>query len=398
VLQKARRDGQSEIFVLVATPSFGECPNFFRIRLNEIFDGDDRLPAEILLSVGCRSTRKNPLGLLNCFVYVHWKCPGERLAVESWRNAFFSVGSNIALSSFVSTAAKWAALRRPPWPKYMRDSRSRRVWIERPVYCVRQCDLLGNQVVLPRMEVVGSRFLWEGFDMRKVTHRANVTSLAAAAVLFGTLCLVATARAEPSGDGAAGWTDDFSAETGDLVATGRNPYFVLEPGYVLVLDDGAVQLTVTVKNETTTIDGVECRVVEEREVESGKVIEVSNNYFAISRRTNSAYYFGEDTGGAWRSGANGARFGLMMPGLPLVGAKHYQEIAPGAAMDRAEIVSVSETVKTPAGEFKNCLKVEETTPLEPGEKEYKYYAPGIGLIQDGPLKLVKYGTLGTTPK
>jgi len=84
----------------------------------------------------------------------------------------------------------------------------------------------------------------------------------------------------------------------------------------------------------------------------------------------------------------------MMPGLPLVGAKHYQEIAPKVALDRAEILSVSETVKTPAGVFKNCLKVVETTPLEPRNKEYKYYAPGIGLVQDGKLKLVKYGKVG----
>jgi hypothetical protein len=35
--------------------------------------------------------------------------------------------------------------------------------------------------------------------------------------------------------------------------------------------------------------------------------------------------------------------------------------------------------------------VEETTPLEPGVKEYKYYAAGVGLVQDGSLKLVKYG-------
>jgi uncharacterized protein DUF3108 len=65
-------------------------------------------------------------------------------------------------------------------------------------------------------------------------------------------------------------------------------------------------------------------------------------------------------------------------------------------MDRAEIVSVSETVQTPAGEFKNCLKVEETTPLEPETKGYKYYAPGVGLIQHGALKLVKYGKAQTT--
>jgi hypothetical protein len=142
------------------------------------------------------------------------------------------------------------------------------------------------------------------------------------------------------------------------------------------------------------VDGVECRVVEEKETKGDKVVELSENYFAISKRTNSVYYFGENVGGAWRSGEKGARFGLMMPGLPLVGAKHYQEIAPKAAMDRAEIVSVSETVRTPAGEFKNCLKVEETTPLEPGNKEFKYYAPGVGLVQEGSLKLVRYGTPG----
>lgn len=60
-------------------------------------------------------------------------------------------------------------------------------------------------------------------------------------------------------------------------------------------------------------------------------------------------------------------------------------------MDRAEIVSVAATVRTPAGAFRNCLEVEETTPLEPGVRDYKYYAPEVGLVQDGSLKLVKYG-------
>ena len=61
------------------------------------------------------------------------------------------------------------------------------------------------------------------------------------------------------------------------------------------------------------------------------------------------------------------------------------------AMDRAEIVSLSETVETPAGKFENCLEVEETTPLEPDVKEVKVYAPGVGLIVDGGLRLVRYG-------
>jgi hypothetical protein len=61
-------------------------------------------------------------------------------------------------------------------------------------------------------------------------------------------------------------------------------------------------------------------------------------------------------------------------------------------MDRVEIISLTDTVRTPAGEFKNCLKVKETTPLEAGVTDYKYYAPGIGMVQDGALKLVKSGT------
>ena len=73
----------------------------------------------------------------------------------------------------------------------------------------------------------------------------------------------------------------------------------------------------------------------------------------------------------------------------MLGAKYHQEVAPTVAMDRATIVSVSETVKTPAGEFTNCLKVEETTPLQRFTTEYKYYAPGIGMVSDGSMNLVK---------
>jgi len=45
----------------------------------------------------------------------------------------------------------------------------------------------------------------------------------------------------------------------------------------------------------------------------------------------------------------------------------------------------------PAQTFRNCLFVAETTPLEPGHVSLKYYARGVGLIQDGVLKLVEHG-------
>ena len=195
------------------------------------------------------------------------------------------------------------------------------------------------------------------------------------------------------------FTSRFDVEKSDLASTGRNPWFNLDPGHTLTLEDANTRLVITVLNETKVVDGVETRIVEERETEKGALIEVSRNYFAISRRTNSVFYFGEDVymykdgkvinhEGAWLSGVGGARFGLMMPGLPLMRARYFQEVAPKVVMDRAEIVSLTESIKTPAGVFTNVLKMEETTPLEPNAKEAKFYAAGIGLIQDGDLKLV----------
>jgi hypothetical protein len=81
---------------------------------------------------------------------------------------------------------------------------------------------------------------------------------------------------------------------------------------------------------------------------------------------------------------------MMLPGTPSVGMRYYQEQAPGAAMDRAEVVSVSETLIAPAGTFSKCLRTEETTPLEPKTKEDKVYAPGVGLVKDGALELVSW--------
>lgn len=200
--------------------------------------------------------------------------------------------------------------------------------------------------------------------------------------------------------GADAWTARFVVDGDELITVGRNPYFVLEPGHVLVLEGGGGQLTVTVLDETRQVDGFETRVVEERETKGGQLAEVARNYFAISRRTSDVFYFGEDVDmykggrvvsnkGSWLSGVDGSHFGLMMPGRVLLGSRYYQEVAPKQAMDRAAIVSVTETVVTPAGVFRNCLKVKETTPLERLLTEYKYYAPGIGMVQDGALKLTK---------
>lgn len=45
------------------------------------------------------------------------------------------------------------------------------------------------------------------------------------------------------------------------------------------------------------------------------------------------------------------------------------------------------TRQPPAATLERCLKTEETTPLETQAREFKVYAPGIGLVQEADLKL-----------
>jgi hypothetical protein len=95
--------------------------------------------------------------------------------------------------------------------------------------------------------------------------------------------------------------------------------------------------------------------------------------------------------GTWRSGVNGAKFGLMLPARPQVGQRFYQELAPKVAMDRAEIVSVTTIISTPAGKFEKCVHIAETNPLEKGKTDHKWFAPGVGMVKDAGMVLVKYG-------
>lgn len=203
-----------------------------------------------------------------------------------------------------------------------------------------------------------------------------------------------------------GFQTIFHVKASDFKSSGHNDYFILEPNYQLVYEgteDGQTsRLVVTVLDETHTIDGVETRVIEEYESLGKDVTEISRNYFALDQQTSDVYYFGEDVdsykdgkisghAGSWQSGKANAHFGLFMPAKPSVGYKFAQEIAPQVAMDRAEIVEIDAKQSTPAGDFKHCINMKETSPLELKTVEYKLYAPGIGSVVDDEAKLIKYG-------
>jgi uncharacterized membrane protein YkoI len=241
----------------------------------------------------------------------------------------------------------------------------------------------------------------------KVFADGKITNATVDAV-SGEVAKVDAAKVEPmeAEQDEKPFTSSFGEDDKDLVSTGSNTYFILEPGWFIELEktEGGKKVTIiqTVLEDTKKIAGVECRAVEDKEMVDGQIKEVTRDYYAISKKTNNVYYFGEDVDvykdgkvvnheGAWLAGEKGNKYGLFMAAVPLVGARYYQEIAPGVAMDRGEVMSLTEKFECPAGKFENVLKVLETSEIEKGEHEMNYYAKGIGCIGDDGAKLVKYG-------
>ena len=180
----------------------------------------------------------------------------------------------------------------------------------------------------------------------------------AAVIAIGGIAAASNSQKRLAGE--TGWRDSFDVRKPDLLPHGNNPYITMQPGRVLKLRHGNDTLTVTVLPDITDVDGIKAGVLEERETKGGKLVEVSRNFLATDTNTQDVYYFGEDVDNykngkvidhesAWHAGERGARFGLMIPAKPAVGQRFYQEIAPKVAMDRVEVVSIDDTVKTPAG-------------------------------------------------
>lgn len=182
---------------------------------------------------------------------------------------------------------------------------------------------------------------------------------------------------------------------GPFSTTISNPFFPFPVGKSLVLEDpGGFKVQITSLDQTEIIAGVTTRVIEEREWQSGTLIEISRNFF-VQTADGTVCYYGEDVDiyqngqvvnhqGAWRAGVGANKPGIFMPANPVVGQKYQQEIAPGVAMDRAEHISMGGTMNTPAGTFTDTLFITEDPPSD------KTYARGIGLIYDAGAKLTQY--------
>ncbi len=234
------------------------------------------------------------------------------------------------------------------------------------------------------------------------SHRYTILPMVILTVLPILTCVMVLVYGSMAKD----WQDDFHMAQRTLTPTGVSPYSILVPGFQIVLASKHAKLTITVLDETKEIHGVLTRVVEEREERHGALYEISQNFVALDQDTGDVFYFGETVdfyqhghvvshAGSWQAYTKSNRPGLLIPGAPHVGMTYYQELAPGVAMDRAEIVSIADRVHTPAGAWTHCVSMVAYTKnrwldlIAPSE--YRAYAPGIGVIQEQDMKLVSYG-------
>lgn len=191
---------------------------------------------------------------------------------------------------------------------------------------------------------------------------------------------------------------DPSRGAGAFSLTIDNPFLPFPVGMVHVIEGGGAKVQISVLNQTEVVAGVTTRVVEEREWVNNQIVEISRNFF-VQAPDGTVCYYGEDvdiytngqiTGhsGAWRAGVGQNKPGILMPANPAVGMKYMQEMAPGIAMDRGEILAMGETYTTPAGTFTDVMRVLDTTLLS-DTQDLKRYQRGIGMIYDAGMELTQ---------
>jgi hypothetical protein len=181
-----------------------------------------------------------------------------------------------------------------------------------------------------------------------------------------------------------------------FVGSITNPYLTLTAGttfhYRSETPDGVELNDVSVTYDNTKhILGVTVTVIHDEVFVDGNKTEDALDWLAQDADGN-VWYFGEDTKefdengnvtstqGSWEAGVGNNHPGIIMLAHPRTGAKYQQEIAPGIAEDVAVVLSLQSKVDVPYGKFSSCLETMESTPLEPGDREHKFYCAGVGLL------------------
>jgi hypothetical protein len=172
-----------------------------------------------------------------------------------------------------------------------------------------------------------------------------------------------------------------------------NRYLPWKPGTRWVYrgfgSEGHERDVVKVLHRTKTIEGITATVVRDVVRHHDRLIERTFDWYAQDGR-GRVWYLGEnthayehghvDTEGSWEAGVDGARAGIVMFRHPHVGKRYWQEYYAGHAEDQGVVLDRSTKAGVIAGHFKHVRMTEDTTPLEPRTVEFKFYAPGVGVV------------------
>jgi hypothetical protein len=174
-----------------------------------------------------------------------------------------------------------------------------------------------------------------------------------------------------------------------------NQYFPLTSGTTMIYESSTEHNEVFVTGNTRTILGADCREVRDtvKLIATGELTEDTLDWFCQDTDGN-VWYFGENAKqlegglivgleGSWTAGVDGAKPGFAMKAHPAVGDVYRQEFLLEVAEDMGEVLSLTESVTVPYNggtTFTNCLKTKDTSPLDPGVVEHKFYCPGVGLV------------------
>jgi hypothetical protein len=228
--------------------------------------------------------------------------------------------------------------------------------------------------------------------MRYIAARTigAVAALATAAALTG-------GASAPAASAAKGPPAPKASHFGRHSNLVTNTWFPLGRGSVYVYDgqkDGKQARDVmTVTRKTKTIAGIRAAVVADRLLLNGVLAERTTDWYAQDRR-GTVLYLGEKTAelnangkvtsteGSFLNGRDGAKGGIFMPAHPAVGQSFQQESFKGQAEDRFRILNMATSISTPAVSSQSAMLTEETTPLEPGVVDHKYYVQGIGTVKE----------------
>jgi hypothetical protein len=180
-----------------------------------------------------------------------------------------------------------------------------------------------------------------------------------------------------------------------------NRWFPLKPGTKYVYrgsEDGDRTKDVLIATyHRRVVDGVTCRVVLDRVWTNGRLSERTHDWYAQTKR-GTVWYFGERTAtidrhghvksreGSFTSGVDGAEAGVFMTRHPAPGPSYYQEYYPGHAEDIFTVLRRSARVSVPLLRSSRALLTKETSPLEPGVVDHKYYVRDIGDVSERTVK------------